>query len=55
VPLLAARVREDIGISLQKVAQTFEAIGHERAHMLGRLQRIAALSVLDDPTAVDDR
>jgi ligand-binding sensor protein len=55
VPLLAARACQDIAISLQKVVQTFEAIGHERAEMLGRLQRIAALSVLDSPTAVDDR
>jgi excisionase family DNA binding protein len=54
VPLLAPRAREDIGISLQKVAQTFEAIGHERARMLGRLQRIAALSILDSPSTVDD-
>jgi excisionase family DNA binding protein len=55
VPLLAARAREDIAISLQKVAQTFETIGSERARMLGRLQRIAALSMLDDRTGVDDR
>jgi hypothetical protein len=54
VPLLVPCAREDIAISLQKVAQTFEAIGHERARMLGRLQRIAALSVLDSPSTVDD-
>jgi excisionase family DNA binding protein len=53
VPLLAARA--DIATSLQKVAQTFEAIGHERGMMLDRLQRIAALSTLDDPTAVGGR
>jgi excisionase family DNA binding protein len=53
VPLLTARAYQDIGISLQRVAQTFEAIGHERAQMLDRLQRIAALSTLGNQTAVE--
>jgi excisionase family DNA binding protein len=55
LPLFDARAREDIAMCVQKVAQTFEAIGRERARMLDRLQRIAALSALDSPTAVDDR
>jgi excisionase family DNA binding protein len=55
VPLLATRARQDTCTSLQKVAETFEAIGHERAQMLDRLHRIAALSALDSLSAAGDR
>ena len=49
VPVFDAGARARIAAALKKVAHTFEAIGRERAHMIGRLREIAALSALDDP------
>jgi hypothetical protein len=51
VPVFDAGARVQIAAALQKVAQTFEAIGRERARMIGRLRKIAALSALDDPVS----
>jgi excisionase family DNA binding protein len=47
IPTLDQRMREQIGTWLERVAQTFETIGHERAELMGRLRRIAAMSTLD--------
>ena len=49
VPIFDVGARERIAAALKKVAHTFEEIGRERARMIGRLRRIAALSALDDP------
>ena len=47
LPTLDQRLRDQISAWLERVAQTFEAIGHERAELVGRLRRIAAMSALD--------
>jgi excisionase family DNA binding protein len=44
---LDARRREQIDAWLALVAAAFEEIGRERAALIGRLQRIAAMSALD--------
>jgi len=49
VQIFDVGARERIAAALKKVAHTFEEIGRERARMIGRLRRIAALSALDDP------
>jgi len=47
-PYLDAASRARVAVCLQKVAQTFETIGQERAQMIGRLRRIAELSAFDE-------
>ncbi len=47
IPLLDARNRNQIGAWLERVAHTFEDIGHERSALLGRLRKIAAMSTLE--------
>lgn len=49
VPCFGQQERAQVAGCLQKVAKTFEDIGGERARMIARLRRIAALSALDDP------
>lgn len=44
LPVLSAKHRERIGSWLETVAETFESIGHERAELMQRLRRIAAMS-----------
>lgn len=46
IPVLDQRKRAQIGLWLEKVARTFEDIGSERAELMGRLNRIAAMSTL---------
>lgn len=48
-PLFDEPARAQIAGSLKRVAETFESIGAERARMIDRLRRIAALSVLEEP------
>lgn len=48
-PLFDEPARAQIAGSLKRVAETFESIGAERARMIDRLRRIAALSALDGP------
>jgi excisionase family DNA binding protein len=50
-PCLDAASQTQVGWCMAKVGQTFETIGRERAQMIGRLRRIAALSALDEPLA----
>jgi excisionase family DNA binding protein len=45
--VLDERKQAQIGKWLETVAQTFEQIAHERAELMGRLRRIAALSALE--------
>jgi excisionase family DNA binding protein len=47
IPTLDQRMRTKISTWLERVANTFETIGHERAELMGRLRRIAAMSTLD--------
>ena len=47
LPTLDARRREQIAAWLALVAAAFEEIGRERAALIGRLQRIAAMSALE--------
>jgi excisionase family DNA binding protein len=47
LPTLDQRMRDQISAWLERVAQTFEAIGHERAELVGRLRQIAAMSTLE--------
>lgn len=47
IPTLDPRSQALLGHWLQRVAQTFEMIAHERALLVGRLQRIAEMTVLD--------
>ena len=47
IPTLDQRMRTKIGAWLERVASTFETIGHERNELMGRLRRIAAMSTLD--------
>jgi len=47
LPVLDGRKQEQIGGWLERVAHTFEEIGRERAELIGRLQRIAAMSSLE--------
>jgi excisionase family DNA binding protein len=49
LPVLSARHRDRIGAWLETVAQTFESIGHERADLTRRLQRIAEMSAIPAP------
>lgn len=44
LPVLSAKHRERIGSWLETVAGTFESLGHERAELMHRLRRIAAMS-----------
>ncbi|MFN8472720.1 MAG: PocR ligand-binding domain-containing protein [Anaerolineae bacterium] len=46
---LDGRMRSQIEKWLAKVAKTFEKVGCERAELIGRLRRIAAMSSLDAP------
>jgi len=46
ITVLDARNREKLSTWLKSVAHTFEDIGHERAELMGRLQRIAEMSTL---------
>jgi excisionase family DNA binding protein len=47
IPTLDQRMRAKISTWLERVASTFETIGHERNELMGRLRRIAAMSTLD--------
>ena len=47
IPTLDQRMRAKISAWLERVASTFETIGHERNELMGRLRRIAAMSTLD--------
>ncbi len=48
VKVLDDDMRERIGGWLERVAHTFEDIGRERADLIGRLQRIAQMSALEN-------
>ena len=48
IAILDERKRNEIGAWLERVAGTFEHVGRERADLLGRLQRIADMSALND-------
>jgi excisionase family DNA binding protein len=52
VPVFDVGARAQIAAALKKVAHTFEEIGRERARMIERLRKIAALSALDDPVSI---
>jgi hypothetical protein len=45
--ILDERKQAQIGKWLETVAHTFEQIAHERAELMGRLRRIAAISDLE--------
>jgi excisionase family DNA binding protein len=47
IPTLNTRMRDKISAWLERVASTFEVVGRERAELMGRLRRIAAMSRLD--------
>ena len=47
LPVLDERTRARIADWLERVSHTFEHVGHERAALLSRLSRIAAMSTLD--------
>jgi excisionase family DNA binding protein len=49
VPRLDEHKRSEIGHWLERVAQTFEQIGSERANLLARLKQIAAMSMFEAP------
>ncbi|WP_255604280.1 PocR ligand-binding domain-containing protein [Oscillochloris sp. ZM17-4] len=47
IPSLSPRARAQITSWLARVAGTFETIAHERATLLGRLRRIAEMTILE--------
>jgi excisionase family DNA binding protein len=51
VPRLDTRARAEIGRWLQRVADTFEQITHERADFMSRLRSIASMSAFETPRA----
>lgn len=48
IPTLTARASQQIAGWLTRVAGTFETIARERATLLGRLRRIAEMTILED-------
>lgn len=49
IPVADARKETQLGIWMEKIAQTFEHFGHERADMLSRLRRIADITAITPP------
>ncbi|NNJ09538.1 helix-turn-helix domain-containing protein [Chloroflexales bacterium ZM16-3] len=48
IPALSPRARAQISGWLARVAGTFETIAHERATLIGRLRRIAEMTILEE-------